>query len=127
MNEPIAQVIPKQPVQPPTQQPVQKPIAHSHKVLYTSLGLLFSAVVMLLIVVGIVFYKGRNIVPAPAGQTVQPQEQQSQVMMEETGNSTPISSKQELDAQVTTLDSQDTGAVTAGLDQNSADASQFSQ
>lgn len=126
MNEPITQVAPKQPIQQPTQQTVQKPVGHSHKVLYTSLGLLVSAVLMLLVVVGVVFNKGNNTTPAPAQeQATQPVEQDSQVMMEE--EEAPIQTKQELDAQLKTLDSTDTAAISTGLEENSADASQFSQ
>ncbi|MEK7558934.1 MAG: hypothetical protein AAB521_01360 [Patescibacteria group bacterium] len=105
---------------------------HSHKVLYASLGLLLGSVVMLLVVVGMYYSKNKNSKSASEqnkteAQAVPSEDQGFQAQMVESDDSAPITTKQELDTQLKTLDSTDTTAVEEGLDQNSQDASQFSQ
>lgn len=103
---------------------------HSHKVLYTSLSLLLGTVVLLLFVVGTM------ILGSVKNSTVQPQGKISESTTstasavqntKQAVTPVPITTKQDLTTQQNALDSADMTEITAGLDQNSKDASQFAQ
>ncbi len=107
---------------------------HNHKALYTSLGLLLLAVVLLVIVVGVMYYKGKQAAVAPqrqiqeqATQPVPTVQQTPQEQLRQSVTPAPVTTKQDLTTQQNALDNTDMTTITTGLDQNSKDASQFAQ
>ncbi len=112
-----------------------QPEQHSHKVLYASLGLLVLAVVLLLVVVGGMYYKGKQTLVATTytqtqKQVIQPgqtTQQTPQQQLQQSLTPVPVTTKKDLTTQQNALDNTDMTAITTGLDQNTADASQFSQ
>lgn len=105
---------------------------HSHKVLYTSLGLLLGSVVMLLIVVGVFYGKSKTANPVPEQKETQSQAEQSvniasDDQLQDSVTPMPIATTQDLNTQLNSLDNTDIESISVGLEQNSADASQFSQ
>lgn len=105
---------------------------HSHKVLYTSLGLLLGSVVMLLIVVGVFYNKSKTANPVPKQNETQSKIEQpvgiaSDDQLQDSVTPIPITTTQDLSTQLSSLDGTDIDSISVGLEQNSADASQFSQ
>lgn len=102
---------------------------HNHRVFYTSLGLLLGVVVLLLVVVGGMYMKEKQAFVATQTQehVAQTAQQTPQEQLQQSVTPVPVATKADLTVQQNALDSTDMNSISLGLDQNSADASSFSQ
>ena len=114
--------------QQPTQQINMSQANHNHKVLYVSLGLLLGAIVLLLLVVFVMYPQTKKpVITSQTQENTQAIDKTSKVEPTQTVMPVTVNSKEDLTTQQKALDNTDLTAITAGLDQNTNDASQFSQ
>ena len=104
--------------------------SHSHTFLYLLLGLLLMTVIVLLAIIGNMYYKNKTAI-SQVTQNPTPPPVQTMEKANPTPSPTlsisPITSKHDLDNQLKTLDNTDMTSITTNLNQNSADSSQFAQ
>lgn len=117
----------------PTPEIITQTKHHSHTVLYASLGILIVTVLLLLVVIEM-SHKTKNSAsityrpPQPTTlQQAKSVAQTPQQQLQQSVTPVPIATKQDLTTQQNVLDSANMTAITNGLNQNTADASQFSQ
>ena len=108
-----------------------QPEQHNHTTLYIAIGLSLVTVTMLIVVLSGMLKGKDSSLSNNLPQTTQqiPPEQVSQQtpqqQLQQSVTPAPVATKQDLTTQLNVLDNTDMTAISSGLDQNTADASQF--